>query len=150
MTSPSLDQRLRHHVYAALAQGAPAPTAAAMATTFGVSVAAARDGLERLHAARALVLDARTREVRMALPFSNVPTAYRVEGEGTSWNANCAWDALAIVQLLRLRDTRIVDQGGPGREGRVLDVVDGELVERDGVISSPRPAWRWWEDIVFT
>jgi hypothetical protein len=43
-----------------------------LAATFGVPVGVARDGLERLHAARALVLDARTREVRMASPFSKV------------------------------------------------------------------------------
>jgi hypothetical protein len=43
-----------------------------------------------------------------------------------------------------------VDHGGVGREGRVLNVVEGELVEKVGVISVPRPAWRWWDDIVFT
>jgi len=150
LTSPGPDQRIRHHVYSALARGAHAPTAASLAATLGVPVGAARDSLERLHAARALVLDARTREVRMASPFSNISTAYRVEGQGSSWNANCAWDALAIVRLLHLQDARIIDDGGHGRERRVLTVVDGDLVERDGVISSPRPAWRWWEDIVFT
>jgi hypothetical protein len=150
VTSPSLDQRIRHRVYSALAQGAPAPSAASLAATFGVPAPEARGALERLDAAHLLVLDAETREVRMALPFSNVPTAYRVEAKGTSWNANCAWDALALTRLLHLRDARVVDEGGDGREGRVLNVVEGELVERDGVISAPRPAWRWWEDIVFT
>ena len=150
MTSPSLDQRIRHRIYAALAQGAPAPSAASLAATFGVPAPQARDALERLHADHLLVLDAETREVRMALPFSNVATAYRVDGQGTSWNANCAWDALALTRLLHLREARVVDHGGVGREGRVLSVAEGELVEREGVISIPRPAWRWWEDIVFT
>ena len=86
----------------------------------------------------------------MASPFSSVPTAYRVERQGTSWDANCAWDALALTRLLHLREARIVDRGGNEREGRILNVVVGELVEKDGVISIPRPAWRWWEDIVFT
>lgn len=150
MTSPSLDQRIRHHVYSALAQGTQAPSAASLAATLGLSAADVHRGLERLHAAHLLVLDAETREVRMASPFSNVPTAYRVEGQGTSWIANCAWDALALTRLLHLREARIVDQGGDGREARVLNVVDGELNEKDGVISMPRAAWRWWEDIVFT
>jgi hypothetical protein len=38
-----------------------------------------RAGLERLDATHALVLDRATREVRMSLPFSNVPTHHRVE-----------------------------------------------------------------------
>jgi hypothetical protein len=113
-------------------------------------VAAVRECLERLHAAHALVLDAETREVRMALPFSSIPTAYRVEACGRSWNANCAWDSIAIVRLLGLQEARIIDQGAPGREGRVLTVTAGSLLERNGVISLPLPAWQWWDDIVFT
>jgi hypothetical protein len=150
VTPPALDRAIRHRVYSALAGGAPGPEASSLAAALGVAVAQVREGLERLHAAHALVLDAVTREVRMALPFSNVPTSYRVESQGRSWNANCAWDSLALVRLLELREARILDEGGPGREGRVLTVVDGNLVERDGVISSPRPAWQWWDDIVFT
>jgi hypothetical protein len=150
MTSPSLDQRIRHRIYSALAQGAPAPTVASLAAMFGVPAAEVRGGLERLNAAHLLVLDAETREVRMASPFSCVPTAYRVERQGTSWDANCAWDALALTRLLHLREARIVDRGGNEREGRILNVVEGELADKEGVISIPRPAWRWWEDIVFT
>jgi alkylmercury lyase-like protein len=86
----------------------------------------------------------------MALPFSNVETAYRVEAGERAWSANCAWDALAIPRLLRLADARIVDRGGPDRPGAVRSVARGELVERDGVVSFPLPARRWWDDIVFT
>jgi hypothetical protein len=150
VATPSLDQALRHRVYSALARGDRAPGASSLAAALGVVVAEVREGLERLHAAHALVLDAVTREVRMALPFSSIPTAYRVESGRRSWEVNCAWDSLALVRLLDLQAARIVDQGGPGREPRVLTVVSGDLVERDGVISSPRPAWRWWDDIVFT
>jgi len=146
----SLDQELRHHVYTALARGGRAPGASSLAATLGLALAEVRDGLERLHCAHALVLDAVTREVRMALPFSNVPTAYRLESGGRFWDANCAWDSLALVRLLGLQQARVVDHGGRGREGSLLSVVDGDLVERDGVISSPRPAWQWWDDIVFT
>jgi hypothetical protein len=150
LTSPSLDRLIRHRIYSALAQGAPGPTTSTLAAALGVPARDVRESLERLHAAHLLVLDVETREVRMAPPFSNVPSAYHVEGQDTSRNANCAWDALALTRLLRLREARIVDQGGDGREGRVLNVAEGELVERDGVISVPWPAWRWWEDIVFT
>jgi hypothetical protein len=145
-----VDQRLRHEIYAALAGGRRAPTTASLAATTGIPAADVRGVLERLHAGHALVLDAHTREVRMAMPFSNVPTAYRVEGQGTSWDVNCAWDALAVVRLLELEEARLVDRGGRGREGRVLTVAGGELVERDGVISLPRPARQWWDDIALT
>lgn len=148
--SASLDRAVRHRVYAALARGERAPAALALAAATGAGPADVRAALERLHAAHALVLDATTREVRMALPFSNAPTAYRVEAGGRAYAVNCAWDALAAARLLALAEARIVDDGAADREARVLRVRGGELVERDGVLSFPRPAWRWWEDIVFT
>ena len=127
-----------------------APTSARLSSELGAELGEVRAALERLHDGHALVLDAATREVRMALPFSNVSTAYRVESGGRGWDANCAWDSLALVRLLGLWDAQVLDRGGPGRGGRVLTVAAGNLAERDGVISSARPAWRWWEDIVFT
>jgi hypothetical protein len=150
MDAPTLDPELRFRVYDAFAAAGRAPTAAALASALGVGVAEVRAGLERLDAAHALVLDRATREVRMALPFSNVPTHYRVESGARAWDVNCAWDALALVRLLALDDARIADDGAPGREARRLRVAGGALLDRDGAISSPRPAWRWWEDIVFT
>jgi Alkylmercury lyase len=131
-----LDGAIRHRVYSDLARSGRAPSAASLAAVLGVEPGTVREGLERLHAAHALVLDQVTREVRMALPFSNVPTPYRLESHGQSWNANCAWDAIALARLLDLRRAVLVDTGGAGRPGRV--------------ISLPRPAWRWWDDIVFT
>jgi hypothetical protein len=150
MILEDLDRTVRHRVYAALVASARAPTAAALAQLLGVKTDDVRAALERLHAAHALVLDEAAREVRMALPFANAPTAYRVESGDRAWDANCAWDALAMVRLLDLRQARVLDRGGPGRDGRVLTVAEGQLVERNAVISFPCPAWRWWEDIVFT
>jgi hypothetical protein len=150
VSRPRLDQELRHRIYSDLAQGARAPQVSSLAAALGIGVAEVREGLERLHAAHALVLDAQTGEVRMAMPFSGIPTAYRVEAGGRSWNANCAWDSIAIVRLLGLKEARIIDEGAPDREGRALTVAADSLVERDGVISLPKPAWQWWDDIVFT
>ncbi len=150
MATAELDKVVRHRVYAALANAEPAPSPGALAQALGVDAAEVQAALERLHAAHALVLCRRTRDVRMALPFANRPTTYRVESDGRARDANCAWDALAIVRLLKLREARILDEGSPRRGSRRLIVVDGRLVQRDGVVSFPLPAWRWWEDIVFT
>ena len=150
MTSNDLDLAVRHRVYTAMAASGRAPTAARLSLELGAELGEVRTSLERLDEGHALVLDAVTREVRLALPFSNISTPYRVESGGRGWDANCAWDSLALVRLLGLRDAQVLDRGGPGRDGRVLTVAVGNLAERDGVISSARPAWRWWEDIVFT
>ena len=53
-----------------------------------------------LHGVHALVLSPDTSEIRMANPFSAVPTAYRVQAAGRWWYGNCAWDALGICAAL--------------------------------------------------
>ena len=57
-----------------------------------------REAYERLHDAHAIVLDAESRDVWMAHPFSAVPTEYRVEIGERSWFANCVWDALGSAR----------------------------------------------------
>jgi len=49
----------------------------------------------------ALVLNPATDEIRMANPFSAVPTAYRVHAGGRWWYGNWAWDAIGICAALR-------------------------------------------------
>jgi hypothetical protein len=145
----AIDSAIRHLVYLELAAGRRAPTAGDLAAAVGLAPAEIQAALARLANEHMLVLDA-SGGVRMALPFSNVETAYSVEAGATAWWANCAWDAVALVRLLGLDDACIVDRGGPGRAARTLGVVHGSLAERDGVITSPLPARRWWEDIVYT
>ncbi len=71
---------------------------------------------QRLHDAHALVLDEARTAIRMANPFSAVPTAYRVQAGGRRWYGNCAWDAFGILAALDV-DGRIesscIDCGEP-------------------------------------
>ena len=62
-------------------------------------------GWARLHDAHALVLQAGGREIRMANPFSAVPTAHRVLADGRWWYANCAWDAFGVCAALHADGT---------------------------------------------
>jgi hypothetical protein len=103
------DLALRNLTYARFAELGRAPTAAEMA------VAVRRDRVEviaaweRLHAEHALVLDLATFEIRMANPFSAVPTAHRVQA--------------VVVRELRLGCVRHLRCSAPGRAHR--DVVSG-------------------------
>ena len=107
------------------------------------------EGWRRLHDAHALVLDPATDEIRMANPFSAVPTAYRVLADGRWWYANCAWDAFGICAALHTDwriETRCPDCGDP----IAIDVRD-ELPAPTGLVFHCLvPASRWWDDIVFT
>src|SRR5688572_28382712 len=58
------------------------------------------ESYQRLRAQRLLVVEADGQSIRMAPPFSGVPTQHIVEAGGIRYFANCAWDALGIPATL--------------------------------------------------
>jgi hypothetical protein len=107
-----------------------------------------RDAWRRLHDAHALVLDG-DGAIRMANPFSAVPTPYRVEAAGRSWYANCAWDAFGICAALHV-DGRIDATCPDCGEPIAVDVRDERPDDESLVFHCLVPAAQWWDDIVFT
>jgi hypothetical protein len=105
--------------------------------------------LERLGAAHVLVLHPTTRGLWMAMPFSAVPTCFRVRALGRDWWANCAWDALGISAMLEAPSEIIPtcpDCGDPPR----IRTTGRALSEGSGVVHFAVPAASWWDDIGFT
>lgn len=141
------DLRVRHAIYTSLAVGEK-PTAAGLAAQLHVNADDVRSAFERLAAAHALVLDPQTREVWMALPFSAVPTDFRVTSGERSWFANCAWDAFGIPALLQ-RDAVITTSCLDCAEVLTYQV-NGPMMTGGGVVHFSVPAARWWDDIGFT
>jgi hypothetical protein len=84
-----------------------------------------------------------------AMPFSGVPTRFRVSAGGRSWWANCAWDALGIAVVLR-KDASIEATCGDCDEPIALAVEAGQLKGGSELIHFAVPAAFWWDDIVFT
>jgi hypothetical protein len=106
-------------------------------------------GWRQLHEAHALVLNPATDEIRMANPFSAIPTAYRVNASGRWWYANCAWDAFGIMSALNV-DGRIESSCPDCGDPYSISVVDQKADASDLLFHCLVPAARWWDDIVFT
>jgi hypothetical protein len=98
-------------------------------------------GGRRLHEQHALVLDGDA--IRMANPFSAVPTPYRVAAGGRSWYGNCAWDAFGICAALGV-DGRIEHRD------IVVEVRDRHPGDQTLFFHCLVPAAHWWDDIVYT
>jgi hypothetical protein len=140
---------LRHLTYALFVELGRAPTTEEAAQAAGSTVPEVRDGWRRLHELHALVLDSATGEIRMANPFSAVPTAYRVRARGREWYANCAWDAFGICAALRVDgriETSCPDCGSP----IAVRVRDERPDDESLLFHCLVPARRWWDDVVFT
>ena len=143
------DLALRNLTYARFVELGRAPTATEIAVVDGRDRAEVLAGWERLQAQHALVLDLATGEIRMANPFSGVPTAHRVRAAGRWWYANCAWDAFGICAGLH-EDGRIESSCPDCGESLRIAVRDQHPDDASLLFHCLVPAARWWDDIVFT
>jgi alkylmercury lyase-like protein len=139
------DLRIRNLTYELLVELGRAPSAEEASLAAGTDV---RESWRRLHDAHALVLGA-DGEIRMANPFSAVPTPYRVHARGRWWYGNCAWDAFGICAALGT-DGRIETTCADCGEELGLDVRDGRPSDGALVFHCLVPAGHWWDDIVDT
>jgi len=144
-----LDLRIRAATYRLFVEFGRAPTAIEVAGSGDLSEADVVSGWLRLHEQHALVLNPATAEVRMANPFSAVPTAYRVRADDRWWYANCAWDAFGICAALHV-DGRIETSCPDCGEALTVEVRDECPDDESLLFHCLVPAARWWDDIVFT
>jgi hypothetical protein len=143
------DLQLRNATYRLFVELGRAPTRSETGEAVGLDADDVGEGWERLHRAHALVLDATTREIRMANPFSAVPTPFRVRADGRWWFANCAWDAFGVCAALRV-DGHIGTTCPDCDEPIAVDVRGRRPDDETLVFHCLVPAAQWWDDIVFT
>jgi hypothetical protein len=143
------DIALRNLTYGLFVELGRAPSAGEVAERVGITVDDVTACWRRLHEAHAIVLDPDTDAIRMANPFSAVPTPYVVVADGRRWFANCAWDAFGICAALGTDgriETSCHDCGDPIE----IEVRDGRPDDESLLFHCLVPAARWWDDIGFT
>lgn len=102
-----------------------------------------------LDARHAIFLEPGADTIRMANPFSGIPTSFQVHVSGRTYWANCAWDALGIAAALHA-DATIEAILSDTREPVVLNVEAGEVVGRGELVHFARPFRSWYDDLAFT
>jgi hypothetical protein len=143
------DVRVKLAVYGHFAETGHRPKVEEVAERAGSDPGSVTEAYRRLRASRVLVLEGDGTSIRMAPPFSGVPTQHAVESGGVSYYANCAWDALGVPAALH-REARVLSRCEGSGEALRLDVgVDGPA-RSDWLFHSLVPASKWWDDIVFT
>jgi hypothetical protein len=143
------DLAVRNLTYSRFVDLGRAPTAGEVAVAAGRDPAEIMAAWERLHVEHALVLHAATGAIRMANPFSAVPTAYRVHAAGRWWYGNCAWDAFGICAALH-EDGRIETSCPDCGQALRITVRNQRPDDEALLFHCLVPAARWWDDIVFT
>ena len=143
------DLQVRALTYGLFVELGRAPTAAEVGKAAELTAGDVGRSWRRLHDAHALVLNPATAELRMANPFSAVPTAYRVRADGRWWYGNCAWDAFGICAALHA-DGEIHASCPDCGEPLTVAIRDERPDEESLFFHCLVPAARWWDDIIFT
>ena len=147
--SADFDTRVKLAIYRFFADTGGRPSVAEVAAHVGAADADVRASFARLRANRVLFLEPDGETIRMAPPFSGVPTQHRVLARGREYVANCAWDTLGILAALREPGT-IISECAQSRERLELQVSPNGPPPSDWVFHCLVPASRWWQDLVFT
>jgi len=145
-----LDTQVKLEIYDTLARTGAAPTTSDVARVLAAPVEDVSAAFRRLHERRLLVPEpGDSSRIRMAPPFSGVPTQFRVRVGERRYFANCVWDALGIPAALH-RDAIVEAADGQTGEPITLDVRATGPVPATCVGHFAVPAARWWDDIVYT
>ena len=143
------DTKLRQAVYQHFANTGQAPSLAQIAAQLGCTEHDVRAGYARLRANRVLLLEPDGETIRMAPPFSGVPTPHITVVGRQTYFANCAWDALGIAAALHQEAVVHSSCGQSGAPLRLRVGLDGPEPS-SWLFHCQVPAARWWADLIFT
>ena len=151
MKDDTLLWQSRAFVYAHFAETTHPPSVDETAVHFNISTEEAGELYKELHNRHTLFLDAEKMTIRMANPFSGIPTDFRVHANGKTYFANCAWDMLGIPAALHC-DAVIDAVCTESNDSVEIQIQDGNLrfTNDDLRIHFPLPFTRWYDDLVFT
>ena len=143
------DVAVKIAVYRHFAATGRRPTPAEVAAGAGVPVDGIVEAYRRLRAQKVLVLEEDGVSIRMAPPFSGIATQHEVRAKGLTYHANCAWDALGIPAALHAPAT-VRSRCEQSKQPLLLEVGRDGPGRSDWLFHCAVPAFRWWDDIVFT
>jgi hypothetical protein len=145
----ALDIDVKLSIYRTISATGQVPTAQAVADSLEVPRTDVLGAFARLGAQRLLALTPDRESIRMAPPFSAVPTQHRVQSGGVEYFANCAWDALGIPAALH-RPGVVLSRCEQSRTPLRLEVAESGPAASDWLFHCQVAAAKWWHDIVFT
>ena len=167
MNNPIL-WKIRHFVYNHFADTTYPPNVDITAQHFNISAEEASEYYKALNTRHAFFLDPGTVNIRMAWPFSAVPTNFKVHANGKTYYANCAWDMLGIPVILQSDATAEAVCTG-SNDSIKIEIKNGNIAPtavpggvhlrgffaKDATLSSlrihfPLPFTHWYDDLVFT
>ena len=151
MITDTLLWKTRAFVYNHFADTTHPPSVEDAAQHFNIITEEAGELYKELHNRHSFFLEPNTLTIRMANPFSGIPTDFKVHANGKTYFANCAWDMLGIPATLHCDAVIEAVCTESGKEVEI-EIHDGNLRFSidDLRVHFPLPFSRWYDDLVFT
>ena len=143
------DLTIRHQIYRFFADQCRAPSYPEIAALLNAESETVRASFHKLHARHMIFLEPGADTIRMANPFSAVPTKFKVMSGDKQWWANCAWDSVGIAAALHI-DVEIEASYPDQSESVALQVQHGAVDGKNHMIYFPLPCRQWYDDLIFT
>ena len=150
MPVDDFDTKVKLAIYELTAETGSIPNSSEVSRKIDTNESEVLGSFGRLHAKRLLLPEpGDPTRIRMAPPFSGIPTKFPVEANGKNYYANCVWDAYGIAAALHCDAISRASDGHTG-EPLVLEVKNGQPVLKPYVAHFAVPAAHWWDDLIFT
>lgn len=143
------DVQVKLALFREFAESGRAPSCDRVAAQTGLPTDAVLEAFRSLRDQRLIWLEPDGVTIRMAPPFSGVPTQHRVVSGGVEYYANCAWDTLGVLAALH-RPGRVRSRCEQSGEPLNLEVGENGPEPSTWVYHCLVPAAHWWDDLVFT
>lgn len=106
-------------------------------------------GLYDLQECHGVVLQPNEPKVWVIHPFSLAPTSFYVKSRKGEWWGNCAWCSLGIAALLK-DDVKITSTIGAETNQIEINIINGEIQEKNFCIHFPVPMKNAWDNVIYT
>ncbi len=143
------DTSVKTAIYEWIARTTRPPTVSEAAEVVEAAPGEVREAYQRLFRNRVLFLEPDGETIRMAPPFSGVPTPHRVRVGNRDYFANCSWDALGIPAALH-QEADVFSRCEETLEPIWLRVRRHGPEPEPVVAHFAVPAAKWWADLVYT
>jgi hypothetical protein len=150
MPVQDLDTKVKLAIYKVTAETGCIPNSRDVAQKIDIGESEVLGAFGRLHAKRLILPEpGDPTRIRMAPPFSGIPTKFPVEANGTRYYANCVWDAYGIAAALGCDAISHASDGHTG-EPLMVEVKYDAPVLKPYVAHFAVPAANWWDNLIFT
>jgi len=143
------DLQVRYQIYNFFADNCITPSYQQIANSLNADDENVRISFHKLHERHMIFLEHDSDSIRMANPFSAIPTRFKVISGNKQWWANCAWDSLGIAAALKI-DVQIKASYPDTQETVDLQVDNGIVDGKGHIVYFPLPCGHWYDDLIFT